>query len=205
LPHPARFNVFLDWFGVLADAEDSTDQWKNSMASILRRWFGGGKQDWLLVHDVAFRWWLGKWTRNRKVLGQPRKFQANFQVIETGWVRRILRGAGLPIVWSDKELFEFDRALVREIGLSAHITYPWLKEVLTRLRDSGHRLYLTSGADSYFIKAALQSTGLRQHLSGVYCPDELNAVKTSVNYWKTVLGLANSKLRHSVVVDEPIT
>jgi FMN phosphatase YigB (HAD superfamily) len=204
LPRSSRFNLFLDWFGVLADAEASTQQWKDSMASILRTWFGGGKQDWLLVHDLAFKWWLRKWTINKKVLGQPRTFQTNFQVIETGWVRRILRGAGLPVVWSDKELFEFDRSLVREIGLSARITYPWLKEVLTDLRRSGHRLYLTSGADSYFIRAALKSTGLRRYLSDVYCPDELNTVKTSVRYWETVTGLANHKHRDSVAVDDRI-
>jgi FMN phosphatase YigB (HAD superfamily) len=174
------------------------------MASILRTWFGGGKQDWLLVHDLAFKWWLRKWTMNKKVLGQPRTFQTNFQVIETAWVRRILRGAGLPVAWSDKELFEFDRALVREIGLSARITYPWLKEVLTDLRRSGHRLYLTSGADSYFVRAALKSTGLGKYISEVYCPDELNTVKTSIRYWKTVLSLTDRRQRDSVAVDDRI-
>ncbi len=174
------------------------------MASILLRWFGGGKQDWLMVHDLAFKWWLRKWTMNKKVLGQPRTFQTNFKDIETGWVRRILRGAGLPNVWTDKELFEFDRALVREIGLSARITYPWLRQVLADLRRSGHRLYLTSGADSYFIRAALKSTGLGRYLSEVYCPDELNAVKTSVRYWTAVIRLANHGQRDSVAVDDRI-
>jgi FMN phosphatase YigB (HAD superfamily) len=174
------------------------------MASILRRWFGGGKQDWLLVHDLAFKWWLRKWTMNKNLLGQPRTFQTTFQAIETGWVRRIIQDAGLPLVWSEKELFEFDRALVREIGLSARITYPWLKQVLTDLRRSGHRLYLTSGADSYFIRAALKSTGLGRYLSEVYCADELNAVKTSVRYWETVIRLANRGRQESVAVDDRI-
>jgi FMN phosphatase YigB (HAD superfamily) len=204
LSHASRFNLFLDWFGVLADAEASTQQWKNSMASILRRWFGGAEQDWLLVHDLAFKWWLRKWTMNKKALGQPRTFQTNFQVIETGWVRRILRGAGLPVVWSDKELFGFDRALVSEIGLSARITYPWLKEVLRDLKRSGHRLYLTSGADSHFVRAALKATGLRRYLTDVYCPDELNTVKTSVRYWETVISLTSHRQRDSVAVDDRI-
>ena len=40
--------------------------------------------------------------------------------------------------------------------------------------------------------------------SEVYCPDELNAVKTSVRYWETVIRLANQRGRDSVAVDDRI-
>jgi len=194
------FSVFLDWFGVLADNRQMTKRWRMVEARLLQNMYGGRLSTWVAVHDRAFRWYLNYWTRH----GPDSK--ASYREIwkrgEVEWMRRTLTWGGIDVPTSEIELFRLDRKLTHEITRQISVAYPYARKVLGTLRRRGFGLFLVSGADSVYIKGALEAARLNEYFERVFSPDKLDAFKGSLSYWRKILKLSRSNPKSSVVVDD---
>ena len=61
---------------------------------------------------------------------------------------------------------------------------------------------MVSGADSVYVKGALEATKLGEFFEDTFSPDSLNAFKGSLQYWKRILRRSKSHPEYSVVVDD---
>ena len=193
-------SVFLDWFGVLANNREMTRRWRIVEARLLHNLYGGSLSTWTAVHDRAFRWYLNYWA----LRGPDSK--ASYREIwkrgEVEWMRRTLTWGGIDVPSSEIELFRLDRKMTQEITRRINVAYPFVRRVLGRLRRRGFRLFLVSGADSAYIKGTLDATRLNGYFERVFSPDELDAFKGSLSYWKKILKLSRSDPESSAVVDD---
>ena len=192
--------MFLDWFGVIADNDFMTRRWRSVEVLLLQQRYGGALRRWGKVHDKAFRWYLDYWSRHG-----PRSratYRSLWRRCETEWMKRTLKWAGTEPPRSERALFKLDRELTYEITRRIDASYPHARRTLATLRRAGFRLFLVSGADSTYVKGALEATGLDGFFEETYSPDELNAFKGSTAYWKKVLGRSKSKPEFSIAVDD---
>ncbi len=192
-------SIFLDWFGVIADNELMTRRWRITEAKLLQERYGGTLKNWVSIHDRTFRWYANYWSKHG-----PRS-RANYRDIwrrgEVGWIKRTLELGGVDSM-ANRELFKLSRALVYEIARRIDSTYPFSSRVLRTLQESGYRLFLVSGADSDYIRGALEATKLGEYFWETYSPDTLNVFKGSPAYWKKILRRSRSDPGLSIVVDD---
>ncbi|HEY5620682.1 MAG TPA: HAD family hydrolase [Candidatus Bathyarchaeia archaeon] len=195
-----KSSLFLDWFGVIADNDVMTRRWRRVEAQLLRQKYGGSLSRWISVHDRAFQWYLNYWSKHGP--RSRRNYQALWKLCEVERMRRTLEWAGVEPPNSERELFKLDRELTYEITRRIDPTYPFARQTLETLRQSGWRLFLVSGADSTYVKGALEATKLKSFFKDTYSPDTLDAFKGSLPYWKKILRLSKSDPESSVVVDD---
>lgn len=193
-------SIFLDWFGVLADNRQMTKRWRTVEARLLQNRYGGNLSTWVAVHDKAFRWYLNYWARHGQ--GSQTSYRKFWKQGEVEWMRRTLTWAGLVPPKSETELFRLNRKLTYEITRRINVAYPNARKVLGSLRRRRFRLFLVSGADSTYIKGALEVTRFNGYFERAFSPDKLDAFKGSLSYWKKILKLSRSKPESSAVVDD---
>jgi FMN phosphatase YigB (HAD superfamily) len=169
-------------------------------ASLLQTMYGGRLSTWMAVHDRAFRWYLNYWTRHGP--DSKASYREIWQRGEIEWMRRTLTWGGIDAPTSEIELFRLDRNLTYEITQRINVAYPYARKVLGSLRRRRFRLFLVSGADSTYIKGALEATRFNGYFERVFSPDKLDAFKGSLSYWKKILKLSRSKPESSAVVDD---
>lgn len=117
-------------------------------------------------------------------------------------MKRTLTWAGARPPRSERQLFKLDRELTYEVTRRIDVAYPYTRKVLRNLERRGFSLFLTSGADSTYIKGALEATRLGKFFERGFSPDTLDAFKGSLRYWKRILKLSRSNPESSVVVDD---
>lgn len=193
-------SVFLDWFGVLANNREMTKRWRIVEARLLQNMYGGSRSTWTAVHDRAFRWYVNYWARHGP--DSKASYREIWKKGEVDWMRRTLTWGGIDPPNSEKELFRLDRKLTYEITRRISVAYPFARKFLASLRRRKFRPFLVSGADSTYVKGALEATRLSEYFERAFSPDQLDAFKGSLPYWKRILKLSRSDPESSVVVDD---
>ena len=193
-------SVFLDWFGVLANNGEMTRRWRIVEARLLHNLYGGRLSTWVAVHDRAFRWYLNYWARHGP--DSKASYREIWKQGEVEWMRRTLTWGRVDPPTSEKELFGLNRKLTYEITRRINVAYPFSRKFLASLRRRKFRPFLVSGADSTYVKGALGATRFNKYFERAFSPDQLDAFKGSLLYWKRILKLSLSDPESSVVVDD---
>jgi phosphoglycolate phosphatase-like HAD superfamily hydrolase len=118
------------------------------------------------------------------------------------WAATMLDTAGLP-VGGDQELDEF----VAEINANVvprYVPTPGAVEALTRLRQLGLRLYVTSGASSEYTTLCLGQAGLAGHFDAILGPDRVSVLKSGVAFYRGCLGKAEVEPDQACAVDDSV-
>lgn len=195
-----RQAIFLDWFGVIADGRVMSERWRRVEARFLKDRYGGSLSHWMEVHDRAFRWYSRHWSQygpNSRTMFRP-----VWKRCEIEWMKKTLTWGGVQPPTSENELFRLDRELTFEVTRRIDPLYSFARKTLRALVDAGNQLFLVSGMDSTYVRGAMEATGLETFFDKMFSPDQLNAFKGSLSYWKKILKLSGIRPSKAVVVDD---
>ncbi len=195
-----QHSIFLDWFGVLADSDVMARGWGRIEAKMLKEKFGGSLSRWRKANDDSLRWIIRFWSGYGPESRSDYRRVLRRSIVE-GMRRTFLAGGVTPPA-SENLLYQLDRELTNEIARRVNALYPEVRAVLRTLKQTRSRLFLTSGADSNYVNALLDGSGLKTFFDGVFSPEKMCAFKGSFRYWKSVLRASQAIPEFSFVVDD---
>jgi len=189
--------VLLDLYGVLLDSERMFRGYREEVARLLSSRYGGDRDAWLRAHDEAFVSYVrhvndADWDAGR-------------------WIEIIDR------LDADNILEMFDRVgaanhpadplvLARELefeGMSrVDARFPDARAAIERVRGSGHKVYVATGASETNARGALTGATLIGLIDGIFSEHSQNAVKARRRYWAPIPTALGVRPDECVLVDD---
>ena len=117
------------------------------------------------------------------------------------WAQDLMREAGLPVP-RDAEALEL--ALLLEDQITPEmIPLPGALELVKALAGhNGRRLFIASGAPSFYSRQCLQGAGMLKYFERVLGPDVVDTLKTGPDYYRRAFDVTDLSPDECAVVDD---
>jgi phosphoglycolate phosphatase-like HAD superfamily hydrolase len=189
--------IFFDMHGVLMDERTLFPQYARAWAQLLAARFGEGKDTWLAAYGQMMR----EWQRTERSLNL--RASDGVAQLEQAWRR--VAGKGLEqagVKSSGEELAWMVEELPWEAGMACSAAFPEVTEALEELKEVDCQLAVASLAMSSYSRGLLVGTGIDQHFSWVFGPDNVGLAHKCPQYYRRAAKIAGLELAQSVIVDD---
>lgn len=190
-------HVFLDLYGVLLDSDRMRVGYRDRLVDLLVARFGGNREVWFAAHDTAYDAYV---RRVDEVDWDAEPWAHVVDRLDADHYRTILEGAGVS--WRPDDPQSFARDLEFRLMSTVDARCPDARPALARLRESGHRVYVATGASDANARGALTGAGLPDALHGVFTGTSQNARKSRTTYWTPIPERIGARPSECVFVDD---
>lgn len=194
---PCGVHVLLDLWGVLLDSETMFRGYREKVAEILSRRFGGAPDAWRRAHDEAFVSYL---KRVNEIDWDARAWAETVDTLDAENVLEMFSLAGVEARPQDP------LALARELEFDAMASvdarFPDARAAIERLHAGGHTVHVATQASGTNAWGALTGARLIDAIDGIFTGHTQNALKARPRYWSEIPRSLGVPPRSCVLVDD---
>jgi len=190
-------HVFLDLWGVILDEVKMNEEYNALAAEKLASRFGGEPSVWREAYDSS---WENYLLGLAEAEAKGDDWLAAADRLDPPLILDTLRAVGVD--WQGSDILSFARDLEGQVAASVAMAYPDAKATIEKLRMGGHKVHVATQAGDWNARAALQGSGLVDHIDSIFSGSSQRAFKSVHAYWREIPKVAQVKGARPVLVDD---
>src|SRR3989442_9255695 len=137
--------LFIDWHGVLTDAEKLPAEWRRLLGEFFPPRLGGAPEAWAEANRGAI---ARSFARLQELATGGVHMTEVFARVDRDWLRDMCVEVGVPVPGTEAQIDALARESMDYVTRRHRATQPGAVEAIRKLHRRGYRLYTASGDGS---------------------------------------------------------